>query len=212
MRRRLVALLFVFGCLAAGSAQAEVIRFPKEGSPAFMITLPAGWTAHEDQYNGIQLLPTDHRSLVYLSMVRDPQYKDKPLMDLALAIGKPSNITDFPKQEPTALSGRNGTAFLGQMKNDKGTLLDVKMMIIPLEPGSMGDRNAADLAKPQRRTDRRTQSGGARRHPDRRSSDCAADAKAQAGGNRLGRCRCRGRPFQIRSGRPRRSRTTRRRR
>jgi hypothetical protein len=134
MRRRLAALLLLFGCLAAGLAQAEVIRFPKEGSPAFVISLPAGWTAHEDQYNGIQLLPTDHRSLVYLSMVRDPQYTGKPLMDLALAIGKPSNITAFPNQEPTAVSGRNGTAFLGHMKNDKGTLLDVRMMIIPLEP------------------------------------------------------------------------------
>ena len=133
MRRTVVALLFVIGCLATGSAGAEVIRFPKEGSPAFMITLPAGWTAHEDAYNGIQLLPTDHRTLVYLSMVRDPQYNGKPLMDLALAIGKPSNITTFPKQEPAAISGRDGTAFFGQMKNDKGTLLDVKMMIIPLE-------------------------------------------------------------------------------
>ena len=133
MRRTVVALLFVFACLAAGSARAEDIRFPKEGSPAFMISLPAGWTAHEDQYNGIQLIPTDHRTLVYLSMVRDPQYTGKPLMDLALAIGKPSNITEFPKQEPTSISGHNGTTFIGQMKNDKGTLLDVKMMIIPLE-------------------------------------------------------------------------------
>ncbi|HEX5210493.1 MAG TPA: hypothetical protein VFW22_02005 [Pseudolabrys sp.] len=134
MRRTAVALLFVFGCLYAGSAQAEDLRFPKEGSPAFMISLPSGWTGHEDQYNGIQLLPADHRTLVYLSMVRDPQYTGKPLMDLALAIGKPSNISAFPKQEPAAISGHNGTAFLGQMKNDKGTLLDVKMVIIPLEP------------------------------------------------------------------------------
>ena len=132
MRRIAVALLLAFGCLIAASAQAETIRFPKEGSPAFLITLPAGWTSHEDQYNGIQLLPTDHRTLVYLSMVRDPQYTGKPLMDLALAIGKPSNITEFPKQEPTSISGHNGTTFIGQMKNDKGTLLDVKMMIIPL--------------------------------------------------------------------------------
>ena len=109
MRRTVVALLFVFACLCAGSTRAEDIRFPKQGSPAFMISLPSGWTGHEDQYNGIQLLPADHRTLVYLSLVRDPQYKDKPLMDLALAIGKPSNISTFPKQEPASISGRNGT-------------------------------------------------------------------------------------------------------
>lgn len=135
MRRGAVALFFAVICLFAASVQAdEELRFPKEGSPAFLISLPAGWITHEDQYNGIQILPTDHRSLVYLSMVRDPQYTGKPLMDLALAIGKPSNISHFPKTEPTSISGRNGTAFLGQMKNDKGTLLEVKMMIIPLEP------------------------------------------------------------------------------
>jgi hypothetical protein len=134
MRRTVVALLFVIGCLCTGPAQAEAIRFPKEGSPAFLISLPTGWSTHEDQYNGIQLLPTDHRTLIYLSLVRDPQYTGKPLMDLALAIGKPSNITAFPKQEPAAVSGRSGTAFFGQMKNDKGTLLDVKMIIIPLAP------------------------------------------------------------------------------
>lgn len=132
MRRIAVALLFVVGCLVS-TAQADEIRFPKEGSPAFMINPPAGWSTHEDSYNGIQVLPADHRTLVYLSMVRDPQYAGKSLMELALAIGKPSNITEFPKQEPTSISGHNGTAFFGQMKNDKGVLLDVKMMIIPLE-------------------------------------------------------------------------------
>jgi hypothetical protein len=132
MRRIAVALLFVVGCLFS-AAQADEIRFPKEGSPAFLITPPSGWTTHEDQYNGIQVLPEDHRTLVYLSMVRDPQYAGKPLMELALAIGKPSNISEFPKQEPTSISGHNGTAFFGKMTNDKGVVLDVKMMIIPLE-------------------------------------------------------------------------------
>lgn len=55
-------------------------------------------------------------------------------MELALAIGKPSNITSFPKQEPIAVSGMKGEAFYGKMTNDKGTLLDVKMVIIPLGP------------------------------------------------------------------------------
>jgi hypothetical protein len=134
MRRQVVTLFFFLGCVLAGAAQAAEIRFPKSGPNAFLINLPADWTAQEDQYNGMQLLPADRRSSVYLSVVRDQAYAGKPLMDLALAIGKPSNITQFPKQEPAAISGRKGTAFYGQMKNDKGTLLDVKLVIIPLEP------------------------------------------------------------------------------
>jgi hypothetical protein len=134
MRRHIVALLFILGCLVAGTAQAEQLRFPKTGTNAFLITLAPGWATHEDQYNGIQVFSADHRTLLYLSMVLDEAYKDKPLMELALAIGKPSNITSFPKQEPIAISGMNGQAFYGKMTNEKGTPLDVKMVIIPLGP------------------------------------------------------------------------------
>jgi len=134
MRRHVISLFFILGCLLAGSAQAAELRFPKTGTNAFLITLPAGWEAKEDQYNGMLLLPPDRRASVYLSMVRDQAYAGKPLMELALAIGKPSNITQFPKQEPAAISSRKGTAFYGQMKNANGDLLDRKMVIIPLEP------------------------------------------------------------------------------
>jgi hypothetical protein len=134
MRRHAVALLFVLGCLAAGAAQAEQIRFPKTGTNAFLIDLPAGWTAKEDQYNGIQLLPADHRTSVYLSVVLDKQYEGKPIEELALAIGKPSQITRFSRREPAAISGRKGAAFYAQMKNASGAVLDVKMVIIPLAP------------------------------------------------------------------------------
>jgi hypothetical protein len=134
MRRAIISLFFILGCLLAGSAQAAEIRFPKTGPNAFLITLVPGWVTTEDQYNGMQLLPPDRRSSVYLSMVRDQAYAGKPLLELALAIGKPSNITQFSKQELAVLSGRNGQAFYGQMKNANGDLLDVKMVIIPLEP------------------------------------------------------------------------------
>lgn len=134
MRRYAVALLFILGCLIAGTAQAEQVRFPKTGPNAFVINLVSGWVTHEDQYNGIQVLAPDRRTLLYLSIVLDENYKDKPMMDLALAIGKPSNITEFPKQEPTSLSGKPGNAFYGKMTNANGTVLDVKMVIIPLGP------------------------------------------------------------------------------
>jgi hypothetical protein len=134
MRRHNISLFIVLGCLLAGLAQAAEFRFPKNGTTAFLITLPRGWTSKEDDYNGMQLLPADRRSSVYLSVVRDKEYAGKPLMELALAIGKPANITQFPKQEPTALSDRKGEGFYGQMKNANGLLMDVKRLVIPLEP------------------------------------------------------------------------------
>ena len=133
MRRHAVALFVVLACLLAGAVQAAEIRFPKTGANAFLINMPTGWTAKADEYSGMQLLPDDRRSSVYLSVVRDAAFAGKPLLDLALAIGKASSITQFPKQEPAAISGRKGTAFYGQMKNANGLLLDVKLVIIPLE-------------------------------------------------------------------------------
>lgn len=133
MRRHAAALFVVLVCLLAGAVQAAEIRFPKTGANAFLINMPTGWTAKADEYNGMQLLPDDRRSSVYLSVLRDPAYAGKPLLELALAIGKASGITQFPKLEPAAISGRKGTAFYGQMKNDKGVPLDVKLVIIPLE-------------------------------------------------------------------------------
>jgi hypothetical protein len=132
MRRHVVALLFILGCLIAGSAQAEQIRFPKTGPNAFVITMAPGWTSKEDQYNGLQLLPPDNRTSVYLSMVLDQAYADKSLEELALAIGAPSKITSFAKREPITISGMSGMAFYGKMTNANGTVLDVKMNIIPL--------------------------------------------------------------------------------
>jgi hypothetical protein len=133
MRRHAVALFVFLACLLAGAVQAAEIRFPKTGANAFLINMPAGWTAKPDEYNGMQLLPDDRRSSVYLSVVRDAAYAGKPLLELALTIGKASSIPQFPKQEPAAISGRKGTAFYGQTKNDKGVPLDVKVVIIPLE-------------------------------------------------------------------------------
>jgi len=133
MRRHVVALLLMMGCLLAGSAQAAEFRFPKTGPDAFVINLPAGWSTHEDEYNGIQLLAPDHRSVVYLSLMRDSKYIGKPLKDVAMAIGAQPNMTFSGRQEASTISGYGGQTFYAQMTNDKGTLLDVKMAIIPLD-------------------------------------------------------------------------------
>jgi len=132
MRRHAVALLFMVSCLLAASAQAAEFRFPKTGADAFVINLPAGWTTHEDEYNGLQLLAPGHRSVIYLSFVRDAQYTGKPLRDVALAIGAQPSMKFSSRVEASVISGYGGQTFFAEMTNDKGTPLDVKMAIIPL--------------------------------------------------------------------------------
>ncbi len=132
MRRHIIALFIMAACLLAASAQAAEFRFPKTGPDAFVINLPTGWTTHEDDFNGLQLVSPDHRSLVYLSFVRDGQYTGKPLRDVALAIGAQPSMKFSSRQEVSVISGYGGQTFFAQMTNDKGTPLDVKMAIVPL--------------------------------------------------------------------------------
>ncbi len=132
MRRHAVALFFIAACLLAASAQAAEFRFPKTGPDAFVINLPAGWTTHEDEFSGVQLLAPDRRSVIYLSFVHDGQYTGKPLRDVALAIGAQPGMKFSGRQEASIISGYGGQTFFAQMTNDKGTPLDVKMAIIPL--------------------------------------------------------------------------------
>ena len=120
------------GCLLAVSAQAAEFRFPKTGTDAFVIDLPAGWTTHEDEFSGLQLLAPDRRSVIYLSLLRDGQYTGKPLRDVARAIGAQPSMKFSSREEASVISGFGGQTFFGQMTNDKGTPLDVKMAIIPL--------------------------------------------------------------------------------
>jgi hypothetical protein len=132
MRPHVVALFFMVGCLLAASAQAAEFRFPKTGPDAFVINLPAGWTTHEDDFSGLQLLAPGHRSVIYLSLLRDSKYTGKPLRDVALAIGAQPTMKFFGRVEASIISGYGGQTFFAQMTNDKGTPLDVKMAIIPL--------------------------------------------------------------------------------
>ena len=132
MFRHVTALVFAV-CLSAVSAQADVVRFPKTTAPAFMIDLLSNWSTQEDQFGGLQVFPADHATAIYLSVTRDPQYADHPLKDVALAIGNAAGITEFSRQEPATLSGMDGEAFYAVMKNQRGTELDVKMVLVALE-------------------------------------------------------------------------------
>ncbi len=141
MRRHVtLALLFVLGLAVSGlvaaspSAQAAEIRFPKAGPYAFIINLPPAWSSKEDDYGGLQVIAPDRASVIYLSMASDKEYMGvgRPLRDLATAIAKSAGATLTDKQEPAILSGITGETFYGEMTNDRGTLLQVKMVIIPM--------------------------------------------------------------------------------
>ena len=128
--------LFVIGCLLAGGASAAAgeFRFPKTGTPAFLVNLPEGWTTYEDQLHRMELIPVDHSAAIYLAILTDKTYEGQPLENLAVGMGLPSKIKHFLKDVPADVSGHKGRAFLAQTKNPWGDELDVKFVIIPLAP------------------------------------------------------------------------------
>lgn len=136
MPRTLTAAFLILACLVTASGPATsqtAMRFPADGPHAFLITVQPDWTSNEDRkHNGMQLFPKERWGGIFLSIAVDSAYSGRPLLDLALEISKAANIKHSGKEEPTAISGKPGTAFFGVMTNATGTELDTKIMIVPL--------------------------------------------------------------------------------
>ncbi len=140
MRRCAVALVGLVGMLlAAAPAQAELVKFPQAGPNSFLIDLLPGWETKTDDYNGLQVMPTARWAVVYLTIVHDETFANRPLADVAGAIGKGAGINHFDRETSGEISQYKGRAFFGKMKTSNG-ILDVKMTVVPLGP----DRWAAE--------------------------------------------------------------------
>lgn len=129
MRRVLWASLAV-GALCAG-AQAETVRFPESGTPAFVVQTPDGWTHKADDSNNVLLLSPDHASSFSLSMTP----WDGAAADLAV---KALATTTAAKPQPTgkqALAGFDGDAFDTTMTNSSGEDVDIHLIAAKPDPG-----------------------------------------------------------------------------
>ncbi len=140
MRRCAVALVGLLGMLwAAAPAQAELVKFPQAGPNSFLIDLLPGWETKTDDYNGLQVMPTARWAVVYLTIVHDETFANRPLAAVAGAIGKGAGIDHFDRETSGEISRFKGRAFFGKMKTSNG-ILNVKMTVVPLGP----DRWAAE--------------------------------------------------------------------
>jgi hypothetical protein len=132
MRRHILALVCLLGPLwTAAPAQAELVKFPQGGANSFLIDVLPGWQTKADDYNGLQVMPTERWAVVYLTILHDQTYANHPLVDVASAIGKDAGIDRFERESFDEISEFKGQAFFGKMKTKNG-VLTVKMTVVPL--------------------------------------------------------------------------------
>jgi hypothetical protein len=140
--RRLVLLLCV---LAAGAltAQAAALRFPQTGKHAFLVDLPKGWQTKTDARGGLLLIPPtqSQHTMIYLTILVDDKLRGQPVSAVAAAAAKTAGVETFDKEEPARMTDPQGavlrgTAFYGNIPEQRGLSRKAKIVIFPLEPNT----------------------------------------------------------------------------
>jgi hypothetical protein len=119
--------------LFAGAAAAETVRFPETGDPAFVIQTPDGWT-HMPDGNGNMLLVAGDKSASYALTIGT---YSGTLDDLAADSMKVAGANPPQQMGPTAISGFRGNMYDSDMSNDKGTHINVHLVIVKLDASRM---------------------------------------------------------------------------
>ncbi|HEY0302943.1 MAG TPA: hypothetical protein VGC36_16465 [Rhizomicrobium sp.] len=111
------------------AAQAETVRLPQSGNPAFSAALPDGWT-HEVLSDGsLRAFSPAHTAAITLAIVRF----SGALEELAAsALQSPDGM---PPQNtgPVELSGYGGAAFDGTTVNAEGVKAKIHLLLVRLD-------------------------------------------------------------------------------
>lgn len=133
MLRSLVpAFAVVLGITLAVAAQAEVFRLPKDGTPAFVVDAPAGWTPVYDQFGNLQLLSPDQSTDVRFSIITSPNVDTTPISDVAANIFQAAGAPPYARSETAMIAHREGRAFVGSVTAGDSTL-DMRVMLVKLD-------------------------------------------------------------------------------
>ena len=133
LRQTMLPLLLFVAVLATGVAQADSVRVPKTGVPAFAFDTPAGWTILYDEFGNLRLTADDHTCALQLSIISDPAIGKTPLSELAAQIMKAAEARPFSKQSPGTIAGRKGTQFFSQITNEKGVAVTLGVTLVKLD-------------------------------------------------------------------------------
>ena len=129
MKLRSLALAFISVVLAATSAQAETLRLPSSGDPAFVVELPDGWMHRVDDAGNLILGAPDHSAGFSLSIV---EYSGA-LDDAAVGVMKAAKAGPPQNLGPAQVSGYRGYIYDSTMANDAGVQLLLRCVLVKLD-------------------------------------------------------------------------------
>ena len=130
MRLRSLASAIVGAMLLATAAQAEAVRLPLSGDPAFIVDLPDGWMHRVDDSGNLILGSPDHSAGFSFSF-----FEFSGELDAAAAEVMKVAKADPPQNEgPIEVSGYRGYIYESAMANDSGIPLKVHCIMVRLDP------------------------------------------------------------------------------
>ena len=114
------------------SSSAQELRLPVTGNPAFVLTLPAGWTSLLDEWGNLRLTHESRTALIQLSMVTGEDARAS-YSDLATGILKEAGAEPYSMNGQGAIAGVPGQAFLSKITNANGVTLDLVVTLARLD-------------------------------------------------------------------------------
>ena len=142
MLKGMLSVLLLVVALATGIAQADPVRVPKTGDPAFAFDVPAGWTIFYDEYGNLRLTALDRSCALQLSMISDASVGKATLPALAAQIMRAAQAKPFTKKQAARAAGRDGTEFFSLITNDKGLVIELRVILVRLDASHVASQVA----------------------------------------------------------------------
>lgn len=115
MRNALVSLFLFWAVLGSTSLQAETLRLPASGVPAFVVDVPAGWSWEYDKFGNLGLIADDHSASLQLSMIADSGMAGANLDDIAANVAKSADASLHAGSEPGTILSYAGRTYYADM-------------------------------------------------------------------------------------------------
>ena len=129
MKLRLLALAILSVLLVAKTAQAEAVRLPASGDPAFVVDLPDGWMHRVDDGGNLILGAPDHSAAFSLSIF---EYSGA-LDDAAVGVMKAAKAGPPQNTGPAEVSSYRGYIYDSAIVNDAGVKFNLHCLMVKLD-------------------------------------------------------------------------------
>ncbi|HET9150042.1 MAG TPA: hypothetical protein VFO61_06120 [Alphaproteobacteria bacterium] len=120
--------------LASAPAAATMdVRAPVSGTPAFDVSVPAGWMWGMDPFGNLHLTRANRSAVVQLRIV-DGEDAKRTYPDLAAEILESAGATPFTGNAPSSIAGITGESFDSSMVAG-GMRIDLELVLARLDAG-----------------------------------------------------------------------------